>query len=118
MAGPFCSDLSADSTAGPGRLEPVDVGVGKAKEAGSGEGDHEAPTLGLGLADAASWPTAVLRPHHCGSATVAVRSQPEAPTLVLVNDAGAGPHVKVRYAALARPPPAAHGDPPVKTMPV
>jgi hypothetical protein len=94
VAGPFCNDLSADSTAGPGRLEPVDVGVGKATDAGRGDGDQVAPTLELGLADAASRPIDVIRPHHCGSATVAVRSQPEAST-ELVNDVGAGPHVKV-----------------------
>jgi hypothetical protein len=94
VAALLCSDLSADSTAGPGRFEPVDVGVGRATEAGKGDGDHEAPKLGLGLADAASRPMAVLRPHHCGSATVAVRTQPVAST-ELVSDAGAGPHVKV-----------------------
>jgi hypothetical protein len=63
----------------------------------SGDGDGEGamyPCDGLGLADAASCPTAAFRPHHCGSATVAVRTQPVAST-ELVSDAGAGPHVKV-----------------------
>ena len=55
-----------------------------------GEGDGAAPVLGLGLAEAASAPTAVVAPHHCGSATVAERlhvaaSEPE-------RIAGAGPH--------------------------
>ena len=61
------------------------------------DGDAEthagvAPTLGLGLAEAASAPTAVFRPHHCGSATVATRSQPEASRRLEVTLAGAGPH--------------------------
>ena len=86
---------------------------------GDGVGDGGMyPGVGLGLADAASCPTAVLKPHHCGSATVAVRSQPVAPKELLVSDAGAGPHVNVTYAELERPPPDAQADPPVKTMPV
>ena len=51
-----------------------------------------APALGLGLAEAASAPTAAFRPHHCGSATVTKRSQPEASRTLDVTLAGAGPH--------------------------
>jgi hypothetical protein len=55
----------------------------------SGDGDGEGATYpcdGLGLADAASCPTAAFRPHHCGSAIVATRSHPSASTFPLTSD--------------------------------
>ena len=97
--------------------------VGVTESVGEKDAENQAgtaPTLGLGLAEAASAPTAVFRPHHCGSATVAVRSQPDASTLLDCTAAGAGPHTYVTKAALARPggAPPAQGEPPVKLAPV
>ena len=55
-----------------------------------GEGVGAAPLLGLGLAEAASAPTAVVAPHHWGSATVAERLQVAASEPDRIE--GAGPH--------------------------
>ena len=85
---------------------------------GDGVGDGGTyPGVGLGLADAASCPTAVLRPHHCGSATVAVRSHPLASRALVITEV-TWPHTNVTNAELARPPPAAHALPPVNDMPI
>jgi hypothetical protein len=54
-----------------------------------------APALTLGLALAPAAPTAVFRPHHCGSATVTSRSQPSADSELPCTADGAGPHTYV-----------------------
>ena len=46
------------------------------------------------LIEAASAPTFALRPHHCGSAMVAMALQPDSASSVPEMTAGAGPHTK------------------------
>ena len=65
--------------------------------AGSGVLEAEGatkPALGLALGEAASAPRAVFRPHHCGSATVAMASQPVTESSVPEMTAAASPHTK------------------------
>ena len=84
LARPFVWFLSAI----PKELGPV-AGTGVLEADGATK-----PALGLGLIEAASAPTFALRPHHCGSAMVAMALQPDSASSVPEMAAGAGPQTK------------------------